>query len=378
MNNPRAMAREVALPILVSVIGLANPGVAHAVTGPFQWKGHTWQPTTGAMAGVVPGDPSNVFVDASGFLHLSITTTGGGWTAAEVFTTDSLGFGTYQWQIAGPIDRMDHTVVLGLYPYGPQAGIGADGTNEIDTEFSFWNDEAPNVNADWTVYPPTTAGTVWEDDFSFSLSGGSSTTARMTWGPTSVVGTLMSGFQAIGSTSQVLMTQTYSPASPEQDIPQQPLPLGMNLWCYKAVPSSGQNVEVVIQDFQFVPEAKDSGASSNAMPDSGGSSNAVPDSGGSSNAMPDGGGSMSGRASEAGSGAANGAGSGGSGASVGDAIAPSAGGGHTTGCAVAADRAVPASGSNALLGLAVVLSLARRRRTCAMGKSLRPRLRAGP
>src|SRR5258708_28525383 len=71
-----------------------------AVTGRFQWKGYTWQPTTGAMAGVVPGDPTNVFVDANGYLHLKITKTSTGWTAAEVFTTGNLGLGTYQWQIS--------------------------------------------------------------------------------------------------------------------------------------------------------------------------------------------------------------------------------------------------------------------------------------
>ncbi|HVX96889.1 MAG TPA: EamA family transporter, partial [Polyangia bacterium] len=29
-------------------------------------------------------------------------------------------------------------VVVGLFPYGPAAGIGADGTNEIDIEYSRW------------------------------------------------------------------------------------------------------------------------------------------------------------------------------------------------------------------------------------------------
>jgi hypothetical protein len=42
-------------------------------------------------------------------------------------------------------------VVLGLFPYGPAAGIGVSGTNEIDIEYAFWGN--PNgVNADWTDY----------------------------------------------------------------------------------------------------------------------------------------------------------------------------------------------------------------------------------
>src|ERR1041384_1452275 len=49
------------------------------------WKGHSWQGTSGGMAGVCRGDPGNVTVDADGYLHLRITNTAGTWTAAELF-----------------------------------------------------------------------------------------------------------------------------------------------------------------------------------------------------------------------------------------------------------------------------------------------------
>jgi MYXO-CTERM domain-containing protein len=259
---------------------LSVGSVAEAVTGPFMWKGFTWQPTTGGMAGVAQGDPANIVVDANGYVHLKITKSAGGtWTASEMFTSTSLGFGTYQWQISGPIDRMDHTVVLGLFPYGPQAGIGADGTNEIDTEFSFWNDELTNVNADWGVYPPSTAAMHWEDDYMFSLSGGSAATTRMEWNRTHIKFTLMSGFQPLGSTQGLLGTYDYVAANPTADIPQQALPLGMNLWCYKAVPSSGQNVEIVIQDFQFVPEGQPIPDAGGPSPDAGNDATPAPDAG---------------------------------------------------------------------------------------------------
>jgi hypothetical protein len=233
--------------------GEASGTTEQPVSGAFAWKGYTWTPTSGGMAGVAPGDPNNVSVDSSGYLHLKIVNGSGGWTASEVFTTSNLGFGTYQWQISGPIDRMDHTVVLGLFPYGPAAGIGSDGQNEIDEEFSFWNDELSNVNADWGVYPATSAGNHWEDDFSFSLNGGSATTTRMTWSSTGVAFTLLSGFQPITSNAGLIGTYNYAPSSASANVPQKAVPLGMNLWCYKGFPSSGKNVEVVIQDFQFVP-----------------------------------------------------------------------------------------------------------------------------
>ena len=167
-----------ALLAATSGAALLVAAAAHAAT-PFVWKGHTWQVTSGAMAGVANGSPSNVSVDGSGYLHLKITNTSGTWTASELFTTDNLGFGTYQWQVDGPIDVYDKNVVLGLFPYGPAAGIGKDGTNEIDIEFSRWG-QANGPNADWTDYPlsGTTQG---ETSFSFSLDGGTLSTSRFVW-----------------------------------------------------------------------------------------------------------------------------------------------------------------------------------------------------
>jgi hypothetical protein len=59
------------------------------------------------MAGVAQGDPANVHVDRSGYLHLRIVNRNGKWTAPEMFTADNLGFGTYQWVVQGNVYKMD-------------------------------------------------------------------------------------------------------------------------------------------------------------------------------------------------------------------------------------------------------------------------------
>jgi hypothetical protein len=204
------------------------------------------------MAGIAQGSPSNIFVDANGYLHLKITRSGSTWTAAEMFSAANLGFGTYQWQIEGPVDRLDPSVVLGLFPYGPAAGIGADGTNELDQEFAFWN-QPTGTNFGWTFYPAsgTTIGT---NSFKFSLNGGTAVTSRMVWSSASVTGSLLSGFQPVSSNTGLIKTWTYAPSNPTTNIPQQALPLGMNLWLFETPPASGQNVEIIIRDFQFIPE----------------------------------------------------------------------------------------------------------------------------
>jgi hypothetical protein len=239
---------------ILAVVAIGSAPAAARAQAMLSWKGYDWYVTNGAMAGVAQGDPSNVSVDANGYLHLKITKNGTTWTAGELYSATNLGFGTYQWQVSGPVDRMDPVVVLGLSPYGPAAGVGTDGYDEIDTEFSQWNGEIGHVNMDWGVYPATAAGQHEEDDFFFSLSGGTSTTARMVWSSTSIVSTVMSDFESIGSSANVLNTFTYAPTDPNDEIPQQALPVLLNLWCYEKTPTDGNNVEIILQDFQFVPE----------------------------------------------------------------------------------------------------------------------------
>jgi hypothetical protein len=242
------MRGRVILAAVVLVAVLGDPAESRAAT--IAWKGHTWQLTSGAMAGVCDGDPQNVSIDANGYLHLRIVNNGGTWTASELFTTDRLGFGTYQWQVDGAIDTYDKNVVLGLFPYGPAAGIGADGTNEIDIEYARWG-QANGPNGDWTDYPAS-GSTVGELSYTFSLGGATLSTSRFVWSSSSIANALLGDLQAVGSVTGLIKSWTYAPSNPTTNIPQQSLPLGMNLWCFDAPPSDGQPVEIVIRDFVYV------------------------------------------------------------------------------------------------------------------------------
>jgi hypothetical protein len=214
------------------------------------WQGHTWNVTNGGMAGVAPGSPKNVSIDASGYLHLHIKKRDGNWTAAELFTVDNLGFGTYQWIVQGDVWAMDPVTVLGLFPYGPENGIGIDGSNEIDIEFSQW-DNTCACNADFTIYPAKfrQGNSSFNRDYTVK-DGTNLTTARMQWSSSGVVFTVMSGDQPVGTTAHVLQTATYQ-TSDAQKIPQRPMPVGMNLWAFTADPSKDQSV--TIRSFQYVP-----------------------------------------------------------------------------------------------------------------------------
>src|SRR5436305_12200448 len=83
-----------------------------------RWAGHTWKVTSGGMAGIAPGNPANVDLNPDGYLHLQIANREGKWTAAELFMTDNMGFGTYQWGIQVDVCDVDQTMVLGRFSYG--------------------------------------------------------------------------------------------------------------------------------------------------------------------------------------------------------------------------------------------------------------------
>ncbi len=217
-----------------------------------KWAGHSWKVTHGGMAGVARGNPANVNVGPEGYLHLQIASRHGKWTAAEVFTTDDMGFGTYQWVVQGNVYNMDPTTVLGLFTYGPAHHVGSNAEDEIDIEFSQWDGTCHGCNADFTVYPSTghrkpNGISSWEDNF--QVSGGDLTTARMEWRSDRIEFILMNGVHPIGSVADVIKTETYS--ADTTNIPQTPAPVGINLWCFKRTPSQQQSA--VIRDFQFVP-----------------------------------------------------------------------------------------------------------------------------
>ena len=242
------MSKKIAIWVIFACLPVGMSRQARAQT--INWSGRSWKLTSGHMAGVALGDPANVKIDDKGYLHMQIVKQNEKWTAAELFTTEDLSFGTYQWIVEGDVYAMDPTTVLGLFSYGPVHHKGGDAENEIDIEFSQWNKTCAPCNADFTVYPATghrkpKGVSAWEDNF--QVSGGTVTTARFEWFPDHIVFTLMNGAQPIGAVAEVIKTETY--ASEATNIPQVSAPVGINLWCFKQTPARDQSV--VIRKFEF-------------------------------------------------------------------------------------------------------------------------------
>jgi hypothetical protein len=253
-GSKRAIAaRSVSYLVLcITQFALAFGALAGAQERTIRFAGRDWTVKDGDRMGPGPNDWSRdcVFVDARGRLHLRILHRDGRWFSAEVTTTERLGFGRYQFQVDGPIDKLDKSIVLGLFNY-PTRDVGGDGTNEIDIEFARWAiATAPNGN--FTVWPAKRERKQTSHTYEFALKG-TATTQRFTWSPRSILFQSLSGYR--DDDRAEIARCAFAPADYEDAIPQSPLPLHINLWLFRGTPpEDGKEVEIVIRSVTFTPE----------------------------------------------------------------------------------------------------------------------------
>ena len=225
--------------------GLFLP-VFFAQAGEIQFGGYTWSVRSG-RGGPGPNqwEKTNVWLDASTNLHLKISQHDGKWSCAEITMQKRLGFGRYEFQSTGRLDLLDDNVVLGLFNY-PGRDVGPDGTHEIDIELARWG-QSKNPMGNFTVWPVEKGLKHVTKSFSFSLSG-DHTTHQFTWSHDQIV------FQSANGHTE-LAKWIYNPPEPNRHISQQPMPVHLNLWLFRGQPPKNQQeVEVVIQSFNFTAE----------------------------------------------------------------------------------------------------------------------------
>ncbi len=233
------------------------------------WMGYTWDFQNGEPAGggTLIAYKRNMAVDSNGYLHVNVRKKGNTFTDAEMYTRNLFNFGTFQWVLQGTnYYKMDPPLVLGLFTYGPNAGVGVDGENEIDIEFSNWDGTGvPNQVADFTVYPSTGNGTDdqidHEVDFYVRTPETDTTTARFVWSSTSVEFYLMAGTVPVNQpVTDVFHHWTYdgtntvhgvTTTDPLKWIPQDPCPVDINLWNFIGLPT--HTWDIVVQEFDYLP-----------------------------------------------------------------------------------------------------------------------------
>jgi hypothetical protein len=221
-----------------------------------EFSGIKWEIKSGYDA---PGknywDKCNVWKDADGYLHLRINEqvdekNDKHWYCAEIKSLDKLHFGTYTFEVIGRIDRLDSNVVLGLFNYPPPE-VGPDGTNEIDIEFSKWGvwwwPLAKNLH--YTVYPKEKVEGFKNETskFNFSLNG-DYTTHKFVWDSNKIL--FQSFYGHTDTDSNKFQEWLYKPDDNLKYIPQEPLPVLINLWLYKGHDPQDET-EIIIKRFTY-------------------------------------------------------------------------------------------------------------------------------
>lgn len=216
--------------------------------GTLRFSGYDWHVKTGDELGPGPCNwsDSNAWVDSDGYLHLKLTCRAGKWYSAEVRTIRSLGFGRYQFQVIGEIDRLDRNVVLGMFNY-PTPEIGPDGTHEIDIEIGRWsNSDLPNLN--FNVWPTRLGETTSTHLAHFFSLNGTYTTHRYTRSRSSIFFQSLHGHRS--DNRNEIARWRFAPTDAASRISRRAMPVHLNLWLFRGrPPSDGREVEIVVRSF---------------------------------------------------------------------------------------------------------------------------------
>lgn len=281
------MLRMAVLRIIVIVLAMAASWTGKtlpvAAEDTIRWSGFDWRVSSSAGRPRGPGPnifsttKQNVFVDDAARLHLKITQRGDeAWTASEVGLTESLGYGTYTWELSSRYDGLPSNVVVGLFTYLSPASVAKqtrgvvgngkpDTPHEIDIEFTgAWGKE----NHFFTTHDPD----VKSPGVRFQSKPRSDhSTHRFTWSPNKIVWESFEGHLSDHDDPSHLLTDQHpGPNSGEsirhvyegpvipKELNEHPM---INFWMFKsgdeepwmAGPAGGKPQELVIRSFKFTP-----------------------------------------------------------------------------------------------------------------------------
>ena len=231
---------------------VASAIVTRPYPGPrwLSFSGYDWWVKTSAGK-VGPGpnyfsdSTNNVFLDGSGNLHLKVTYRSNQWTCAEIVSARSFGYGSYRFELLTDVNALDANVVLGLFTWSDDPALAH---REIDVECSRWSNAGDLRNSQFVVQPYNLPGHLVRYTVPALLTN---STQSFNWESNRVVFQSQRGdFSLNPAASNLISSWTYVQAPPQPGDEN----VRLNLWLNGGnPPTNGQEVEVIIKSFQFVP-----------------------------------------------------------------------------------------------------------------------------
>lgn len=172
-----------------------------------------------------------VYQDIKNNLHLLVRKRNQQWQSSEIYLPASLGYGKYTFTVQNRVDKIDRSLVLGLFLY-------ADDTREIDIELTRWEDKN-GENFQYVVQPFYLANNIKR--YHLKLKNTSSN-YRINWQPEYIIFTVKQNNKTI---------YRWKYTGDNNFIPG-PERVHINFWQNQgAAPYRQRKQEVVIENFTF-------------------------------------------------------------------------------------------------------------------------------
>ncbi|MDQ3811913.1 MAG: glycoside hydrolase family 16 protein, partial [Chloroflexota bacterium] len=216
--------------------------------GRLQFAGYEWRVRSAIdLEGPGPNyfsdSDEHAWVDDAGRLHLRVAPDADGrWYAAEVISTATFGYGTYEFRVDSRVDDLDPNVTLGLFTWSDDP---AQNHRELDIEFALFG-QPTGLAGRFTLQPYTEPGNV----FLFEPPASASSTHRFEWLPQQIafessIDGGQPGTASLPVAQHVFVNSVPQPGGEHVHI---------NLWLDAGnAPTDGRSVEIVLRDFAFKP-----------------------------------------------------------------------------------------------------------------------------
>jgi hypothetical protein len=188
---------------------------------------------------------NNVWTDTNGWLHLLITNRTNAWQCAEIISARTFGPGSYRFELNSVVNNLNPNVTLGLFTWSDDPAFT---DREMDVECGRWQNPADTNNAQFVVQPYYLSNQLVRYRVPPGLAD---STHLFIWQTNQISWQSQTGAYSAVATNliaaYVFTNATNVPQSGDECV-------HLNLWLINGNPPSDSNeVEVIIQNFNFVP-----------------------------------------------------------------------------------------------------------------------------